>query len=441
MVFLIVLLLLLISLSMYLYIGQRPAREAGRNKEEQKEQQKQQDIPTVRFAYSWANDFTELLEEYAESVKRSVKIEPEINVGLQHKQKVLIDAASGNLPDVFTFWSYETNLGDFVDSGSIIDVQEYFAASQSIEQSDFFQSAMDATRIDGVNYAVPYERFYGFYVVNTEIFDDLELRIPGTWEDIRDITPALRERDITPLSIGSFKGDPGHLFFSALTYQSPNGYRDTVAMKETGNFVYPGTVAAAKAVRRLIDYGAIPSNTISAGSWDYQINKYNEKKAAMIYTFNWNMALFEPEIAARSRIIPVPRINSEAVDTSSFTVGGIAMNVCINSESWRNPAKREHITRLLDWLLSDEVFVARLEQQGTFPTKKGVDIPQYKNSMYRKLEEYLQSVEVYGIHEFFFRSLNAFNRYKEANDFLWNGVFSTDEFLDYVQKGIEIYDE
>jgi len=430
-----VLLILFISASIYLYLGQSSSKEVSRVQETQLE------LPTIRFAYSWANGFTELLEEYEENVKDSVRIKAEANVGLQHKQKILIDIASNNLPDIFTFWSYETNLGDFVEKGSIIDVQEYFDTSQSVDRSDFYQSALEATKVKGVNYAIPYERFCGFYVVNTEIFTTLDIKIPETWQDIQHITLLLLEKGITPLSIGSFKGDPGHLFFSALTYQSKNGYRDTADMKESNTFIYPGTLAAAKAVRQLIDYGAIPSNAISAGSWDHQINDYNEKEAAMIYTFNWNLALFEPEVADRSRIIPVPRINSAVTDTSSFTVGGIAMNICINKKSWSDPIKRESITRLVDWLLSDEVFIARLEQQGTFPAKKEVEVPEYKNSMYRKVEEYLQSVKVYGIHEFFFDSLNAFNQYKEANDFLWNGVFTAGEFLEYVQKGIEIYDE
>lgn len=430
-----VVLLLLIFSGLYLYLERSAQREAKEAEDVQPA------VPTIRFAYSWSNDFSELLDEYAHSVKSSVKIKPEINVGLQHKQKILIDVASDNLPDVFTFWSYETNLGDFVEGGSIIDVQEYFDASESVQRSDFYPSALEATIVEGSNYAIPYEHFYGFYVINSEIFNSLDLQVPETWEDIRDITPTLLERGITPLSIGSFKGDPGHLFFSALTYQSRNGYSDTRAMKETNNFIYPGTVAAANAVRRLIDYGAIPSNTISSGSWDHQINDYNEEKAAMIYTFNWNLALFEPEIADRSRIIPVPRINSEVPDTSGFTVGGIAMNICIKRESWNDPEKREHITRLVDWLLSDEIFIARLEQQGTFPTKRGVDLPEYKNSMYGKVEEYIRSIKVYGIHEFFFNSLNAFNHYKEANDFLWNGAFTADEFLEYVQSGIEMYDE
>jgi len=450
-----VLFLLFIFFLMFLYLRQGTSQEETSLQENpllplQKEQQvkkKQQiqedqlEVPTIRFAYSWANGFSELLQEYAKHVKASVTIKPEANVGLQHKQKILIDVASGNLPDVFTFWSYETNLGDFVENGTIIDVQEYFNASEAVARRDFYQRALEATNVKGAHYAIPYERFCGFYLVNNEIFTDLDLKVPETWQDIRHITPVLQENGITPLSIGSFKGDPGHLFFSALTYQSRRGYQDTAAMKENNTFFYPGTIAAAKAVRKLIEYGSIPSNTIFSGSWDHQINEYNEEKAAMMYAFNWNLALFKPEIADKSRIIPVPRINSEVADTSSFTVGGIAMNICINKKSWADPEKRESITRLVDWLLSDEVFIARLEQQGTFPAKRGVEVPEYKNSMYRKVEEYLQSVEVYGIHEFFFDSLNAFNHYKEANDFLWNGVFTADEFLAYVQKGIEIYDE
>ncbi|MFO7730912.1 MAG: extracellular solute-binding protein [Spirochaetia bacterium] len=435
-----VLFLLFIFFLMSLYFRQGTSQEEA-SVQEQPVQKEQQEVPTIRFAYSWANGFSELLEEYADNVKGSVKIKAEANVGLQHKQKILIDVASGKLPDVFTFWSYETNLGDFVENGTIIDVQEYFNASEAVDPGDFYQGSLEATKVEEAHYAIPYERFCGFYLVNTEIFTSLELKVPETWQDIRHITPVLLESGITPLSIGSFKGDPGHLFFSALTYQSQRGYQDTAAMKENNTFIYPGTVAAAKAVRDLIDYGSIPSNTIFAGSWDHQINDYNEEKAAMIYAFNWNLALFEPEIADKSRIIPVPRINSEVADTSSFTVGGIAMNICINKKSWADPVKRENITRLVDWLLSDEVIIARLEQQGTFPAKRGVDVPEYKNSMYRKVEEYMQSVEVYGIHEFFFHSLNAFNHYKEANDFLWNGVFTADDFLEYVQKGIEIYDE
>lgn len=406
----------------------------------EQEQLSEKKIPTIRFAYSWAYGFTGLLEQYKDRVKDHIRIEQEPNVGLQHKENILIDVASNNLPDIFTFWSYETNLGDFVKNDHIIDIQEYFDASKLIDRNNFYESSLKATEINGVNYAIPHERFFGFFVVNKEIFKSLNLPYPKTWEDIKKISPILLENDIIPISMGSFKGDPGHLFFSALTYQSPNGYDETLEMKNSNNFIYPGTINATKAVLDLIKCNAIPNNTIYSGSWDHQINEYNNRRTAMIYTFSWNLALFRPEIADNSLIIPVPRINKDVRDVTGFTVGGIALSICINKKSWNDSDKQNEIIQIVDWLLSEEVFITRLNQQGTFPTLK-MDIPEFKNSMYYKVEEYIKTVEIFGIHEFYFNSLNAFNQFKEANDLLWSGVFSKHDFLNFVQEGININNE
>ena len=249
--------------------------------------------PTViRFAHSWSYGFSDMLEQFQRGFSNEFRIEEETSVGLQHKEKILIDVSSDDLPDVFTFWSYETNLGYFKKHKLIIDIQEYFDASSERNREDFYPSAMEATEINGINYAIPHEQIFGFFVINSEIFESLRLKTPKTWEDIKEITPILLENGITPLSMGSFKGDPGHLFFSALTYQTEGGLEDTINLKKSRNFIYPGTVNATRAVLDLIKYNAVPSNSIYAGSWDHQINEYNERKASMIFSFNWNLALF-----------------------------------------------------------------------------------------------------------------------------------------------------
>ena len=127
--------------------------------------------------------------------------------------------------------------------------------------------------------------------------------------------------------------------FSALTYQTPQGYRDTVDMETNGNFDYPGTYNASKAILDLIEYQAIPENTIYLGSWHHQIGLYNYRKAAMIYTFNWNFPLMNPEIVKESIVIPIPKISNLANDTSQFIIGGIAQSICVNRQSWNDPEK------------------------------------------------------------------------------------------------------
>jgi raffinose/stachyose/melibiose transport system substrate-binding protein len=389
----------------------------------------------IKFAYSWGQGFNNTLADYAENMKEKFVLESEQNIGLDHKQKILVDVASNNIPDVFLFWSYEANLGYLARNGYIINIEEYFKETKKHKKSDFLDWTFDATKIDGKHYAIPIERFFGFWAVNESIFKKYKLSIPKTWDDIKRISPILLKNGITPLAMGSYRGDPGHLFFSVLSYQDPNGYRDAKNIKHTNNFKYPGTRLAAQAALDLISYGAIPKVTVYSGPWDEQIMSYNQEKTAMIYSFSWVLALFTEEIAQKSIIIPPPKISSNVVDPGKFTVGGVAQNICINADSWKNPEKRKAIVELVDWILSEEVFMTRLNQVGTFPTKK-MDIPEMRNPIYRKVMNFVKGQEVYEIHEFFFNSLAAFNTYKEANDLLWANTITKEEFLNMVQDGM-----
>lgn len=394
------------------------------------------EVPTIRFAYCWAHGFNDTIAERRKQVADSYDLVAEPSNGIQHRTKILLDVSSNNLPDVFTFWSYETNLGFFVDNDLILDAQEIFDASKTLRRDAFLKEALAATELRGRNYALPYEMFYGLYIVNKRMLDDLGLPLPRRMRDLETMAPALRRRGIVPLTMGSYLGDPGHLLFSALTYQTRGGYRDTVAMKRTGNFLYPANSVAAAAALRLSASGVIPENTIQAGSWDYEVNQFNQRKAASIYTFNWTLALFDPEVARESVVLPLPLIDGAEAGADTFTVGGISQSICVNKASWKDPKKRAHILEFLEWLFSDEVCVARVLQEGSLPTRP-ISLPAFENPIYGKALAYLRGVEgTYGLHEFFFPSVSAFDRYKEANDLLWSGAVTAQDFLEQVQEGM-----
>lgn len=397
-------------------------------------------VPSIRFAYCWTKGFTATLEEFRLTAAADYTLIPEPNSGIQHRPKILIDVSSKNLPDVFTFWSYGTNLKYFVDNGLIVDIQEIFDASPVLRREDFHSYALEATEFGGRNYAIPYEWFFGVFLVNAGLLDRYGLEPPETWEDILAMTPVLRSAGIVPISMGSYQGDPGHLFFSALAYQGKNGYRDARNLAAHGNFVTEGNLAAAEAALALARRGAIPEDTIRAGSWDHQIDQYNKGAAAMTYTFNWNFALVDPAVAAESVIIPVPRIPGAAEDSARFTVGGVSQSICVSAASWKDPAKRERIVRFLEWLLSDETFILRTRQEGCFPAKK-VELPRFDNPIYEMARSYARDLEVRRLQEFYFGSMGAFDNFKEANDLLWSASVTAGEFLDLVQAGLEAADE
>ncbi|MBN2617980.1 MAG: extracellular solute-binding protein [Spirochaetales bacterium] len=396
----------------------------------------QQKKTTISLAYSWGYGFKNVIEDFKNRVSNDFILETEENIGLNHKQKILIDVSSNIVPDVFCFWSYETNLKYLADKDFLLNIDEYFNTSTKIKRTDFYEESLEATLIDGVNYGIPHERFFGFFAVNKSILDEYNIAIPKTWDDLIDMGKILNPKGIVPLSMGSFRGDPGHLFFSALTYQNVNGFSDTEKMKNTNNFIYPGTINAAEAVVTLINNNVVPNNTIYEGSYDRQVDIYNKREAAAIFAFSWSLALFDYDIAQNTLFIPVPLISNESVNTNEFTIGGTAQSICISKKAWSDPEKREAIITLVDWLLSDEVFNIRMEQSGCYPTKI-MELPQMVNPIFEKATNYLNRTKLLGIHEFYFNSLNSFNQYKEANDLLWSGAIGRDDFLQMVQNSME----
>ncbi|QEN04051.1 extracellular solute-binding protein [Thiospirochaeta perfilievii] len=164
------------------------------------------ELPVITMAYSWEYGFKNNLKEFSDSVKNEFIIKTEENLGLNHKEKILIDASSNSVPDVFCFWSYETNLRYLADNGFLLNMDEYLEASTKYSREDFIPRFLDATKVDGINYALPHESFYGFMALNQSIFDEYNLDIPKTFNDLKEISPILNKNGITPFSMGSFRG-------------------------------------------------------------------------------------------------------------------------------------------------------------------------------------------------------------------------------------------
>lgn len=394
----------------------------------------------ITLGFPWGHGYKNHVIEFQDRELENFVIETDEAIGLNYKQKILIDISSNSLPDIFSFLSYETNLKYLSKSGLIIESDEFFDLTDEIYKSEFSYESLKSTEIDGINYAIPHEEFLGVFAINRSIFERFNLDFPVYWSDFEKISPILNENGIIPFTMGSFRGDPGHLVLSALTYQHPDGFSDTQLMKESNNFIYPGTKQAADVILDLIRYKAIPKNTISEGSFDRQIEKFNREEAASIFLYSWNMALLDPEMAEKVVIIPVPRIDENSIDTSSFIIGGNSQNICISKKAWDNPDKREAIIKIVNWLFSEEVCKIRMNQSGFFPSRQ-IDIPKNNNPIFSKVFNYIEGKNVYGIHEFFFNSLSSFNNYKEANDLLWSGSLTSNEFLEMVQSGMDVNNE
>jgi len=391
--------------------------------------------PVIRYAYQWTGDFDEQMKAYAESVKDEYILELECTPGLDHKQKIQVEVAAGETPDVFQYWSYETNLRDLAKNGIILDVDDYMAVSNEVSRESFSAGAWSSTEVEGKNYGFPVSSFKGFFLANKALFDSYGLELPETWADLEQAAVVFRENGIIPLSMGSVKGDPGHLFFSALAFQAAGGYQDAQALAGTLNFDTEANHRAADAVADLIEWQVMPSDTITNGGWGPQTALYNSRKAAMVYSFPWKISDFKAEVVEESVLIPVPAIPGAEVASAGFTVGGISISNLISKKSFDDPARQAGVTALTDYLLSDKVYADVALNGKGFPAKI-LDLPEGQNPLFDMVQKFTSEQDIYGIHEFFFPTLMSFDGYKSACDELYAGAVTSDEFVAKVQRGL-----
>mgnify|MGYP002581526999 FL=1 len=96
-------------------------------------------VPTIRFAYNWTGTadpknatYEKMIMDYVEEHKDSVNIVLETASGMDLQDKIKVDLAAGDLPDVFMYWGGESNLGSMVENGLLVDVDAYCAESKNI---------------------------------------------------------------------------------------------------------------------------------------------------------------------------------------------------------------------------------------------------------------------------------------------------------------------
>lgn len=394
-------------------------------------------VPTLRFSHGWdgsdqkSEAFQPLLQEYIETKRDTVSIEPEFVLSTDRIQKVQVDIASGSPPDVMLYWAYESNIGDMVRNGVLLEMENFFEESE-LSQEQF--TGWPAVEIGGGLYGIPIESFSGFFLANERIFDEVGLDVPSTMEEFSSAAPVLRDAGYIPLAMSSQNGDPGHLFFSALTYQFDDGLTDMQAMFQNRVFDYPANRRAAEAVEDLIALEAIPNDTISTGGWAAQTSLFTSERAAMIHSFPWMIPDFLNDGTIEDYVVAdIPRLPGAVRDPAEYTVGGISQIVVISQQAWDNPTKRPHVIDFVEWLVSDDV-LARLAEETGMPVAKNVNFDTSSlSSLERQILDHQKGQNLLPLHEAYFADSEDFDFYKRSVDELFAGMVAA-EFVERVDE-------
>jgi raffinose/stachyose/melibiose transport system substrate-binding protein len=156
---------------------------------------------TIRFTFSKREALTfmnEVVADYNASQDR-VRVEMDTS-GVD---VVSASFVRGNPPDIMLA-NYNYEVARFVQRCALTDLSGTTAATTVRED---LQPLMDQYGVcAGRTSALPYSVMASSVIYNTQIFEDLALEVPTTWDELRQTAETLKANGITPF-YGTFKDD------------------------------------------------------------------------------------------------------------------------------------------------------------------------------------------------------------------------------------------
>ena len=401
------------------------------------------DVPTIRFAYNWTGTadpknvtYENMILAYVELHKDSVNIVLESVGGMDPQDKIKVDLAAEELPDVFMYWGGESNLGNMVDNGLLVDVNTYCAASDKISRDQWDESTFLNSTLDGKEFMFPVESFKWFCIYNKALFDQYNLEIPETYEDLKACNEVFKANGITTIDVGSKGGDYGHILYNEVLYQLKGGIEDTRDLTIDHSFASDATVKAANYITEMRDLGMFPADTIANGGGENAALLYTQSQAAMMMCAPWLFASIGTDVLDTTVMAPFPALPDAEVTPDEFNMGAISEGLCITTEAFNDPAKQAALIDFVDFLLSDEVFTA-IGKTATMPAKNVTLNAEELDPWMAKAIEYTNEKPTYQPLWFLMPTTDAATTYSDGLDEMFAGAINGEDFVTKVQDAFD----
>lgn len=152
----------------------------------------------VEIRAAWWGDtnrhelYNQIIDAF-EAANPDVRVVREPTSWADYWDKMSVQSASGSLPDFLGMHPQYSN--DYINRGVLLPLDELVAA-ETIDLSEFSQSAIDTGVVAGVNYMVPMGITFQSVFANKALFDELGVEVPSfdwTYDDLRETGLQVRE--------------------------------------------------------------------------------------------------------------------------------------------------------------------------------------------------------------------------------------------------------
>jgi raffinose/stachyose/melibiose transport system substrate-binding protein len=344
-------------------------------------------------------------------------------------QTVLAANFQGNTAaDVIHLRAYG-NFEQFARPGYLLEITEDIVPELAVYSDQSLAGSTSTT--DGKVYGIPYASQSLVIYYNTDLYDELGLDVPRTWDDFLDNLRVLDAEGITPLANGTKTGWMNEVMLGVIgpNFYGGNEFYDRLVAGET-DFTDPDYIGAIETLHQLAPF--MPSGYTGLEYVDQQMLFINGMAGHFIGGI-WEDSYFgsqNPDLNYDIFFGPVENAGDEQF-VSAFMDGSFGIN--------RNTEHREEAIRFVR-------FLASLEAQQYLSDTLGVrtehpDVVPTQPLLQKVMAPDVNTTPYIMLVSFRYEQPTGSELIQNGLQALFGGEMSAEEVARSVQEGVETYYE
>lgn len=291
-------------------------------------QDAEEDI-NLTFWHIWPDaEMSEIVDNYVEEFEEehpNVHIEAIATQEVEYQNnKLKVAAASGSQGDVFTCWGggYAKT---YVDAGVVLPLDELMEKNNTKEE--LLDGTLTYGTYDDKVYGLPLKQWAGALFCNEELFEEYNVEIPETFDDLLEAVKAFRAEGVTPMALGAKDGWHIGMIQNALAVRTEGADYMNRALQGEETLDTEGIVKSAELLCQLNEAGAFPDGTLGLGAEESQ-EEFYMGMIPMYFGGSWVASGCDSDdndIQGKIKAVPMPTVDGGKGGVNSFSGGAIDM--------------------------------------------------------------------------------------------------------------------
>jgi len=199
-----------------------------------------------------------------------------------YKIKIKTAIAANEAPDLFFSWGAGFSQ-PFVDAGKVLALDGYLSDEV---KNNALDGVLTNSIYNGNIYALPYNMWFGVFYCNTELFEQYNIKLPDTYDELLHAVREFRKHGVGPIGVGVNDRWTAMFYHNILALRTAGADLCNDALNQRARFDEPEFLEAVQRLDELVKAGAFIDGHLGLG-WDDMRELFKQGQIPMMFQGTW----------------------------------------------------------------------------------------------------------------------------------------------------------